>query len=551
MSTFTYQTLVPECASADAALSAYAKHFGVVERKLFAAIAAGGDPEKLKPEFCRKHGITARQYNAVAAQLRGRIDSIQERIKGLIKELTGRIAAARKVLKKLSSPPKVTPRTPPETPVARQTRKEKLHQKRRRLVRLQQRLASLQSDQEKGIVRMTFGGRKLFRAQLAMEANGYENREQWRQDWQAARSGQFFVLGSKDENAGCQGCVATVNEDGSLDLRVRLPDAVIETEGIEKEDGKYVILKGLRFAYGHENVLKALQASTWLRGGERPTRDGVALSWRFIRKVKRGAPVWYAHVTVDVTPPPIVTRREAGAVGVDFNADHLAVAELDRFRNPIDFQRIDTPLGYKSSGQREAILGDAVKQVVARAVAAGKPVVVEKLDFAAKKARMEDFSPRRARALSALAYRQFDQLLKGACFRAGVEVIEVNPAYTSVIGAINHAQVRGVSIHQGAACAIARRGLEKRRNEAEAPRGSVMRDGAYVPTRNGGHVTIRLPARNRRKHVWSQWAGARRNLCAALEVQYRCGRGNRDPPPLSQLRASGAVPAPSATGTLG
>jgi hypothetical protein len=54
-----------------------------------------------------------------------------------------------------------------------------------------------------------------------------------------------------------------------------------------------------------------------------------------------------------------------------------------------------------------------------------------------------------------------------ACFRAGVEVVQVvkmvkmvkvNPAYTSVIGAVNYARSKGISTHPGAAYAIARRG---------------------------------------------------------------------------------------------
>ena len=35
-------------------------------------------------------------------------------------------------------------------------------------------------------------------------------------DWQDARSDEFFVLGSRDETGGCQLCVSTVAEDGTL-----------------------------------------------------------------------------------------------------------------------------------------------------------------------------------------------------------------------------------------------------------------------------------------------------------------------------------------------
>ena len=551
MAAFTYQTLVADGAAADAALSAYAKLFGEVQRALFAAIAAGDDPDELKPDFCRRYRITSRQFNAIASDIKGKIDGIKAHRKVLIEGKTRQIKKAREVLKKLSKPPKHTRGQPPETTAERKARVAKSHHKKRRLVDLEGELAHLEADEKNGKVRIAFGSRQLFRAQFDLEANGYSDHDQWLKIWRAARSRQCYVLGSKDETAGCQGCVATTNPDGTLDLRVRLPDAVIEDPAIEKEDGKYLILKGIKFAYGHDNVLQALQSSRLIREGDHTRRDGVALSWRLLRDEKHGEPIWYVHVTVDVPAPAIVTRREAGAVGADFNAAHVAVAELDRFRNVIDCERIDTCLSYKSAGQRKAILGDAVHKVVARALSAGKPVVVERLDFSAKKAALEDVSPKRSRMLSVLAYSQYNQLLKAACFRAGVELVEVHPAYTSVIGAINHAQVRGVSSHQGAACAIARRGLEKSPLEAETPRSSATQDGAWVPTRNGGHVTLRVPARIRGRHVWSQWAGAKRRLCAALKGSHRCGEaGNPRPPPLSQLR-SGAALASCATGASG
>lgn len=56
--------------------------------------------------------------------------------------------------------------------------------------------------------------------------------------------------------------------------------------------------------------------------------------------------------------------------------------------------------------------------------------------------------------LSSFAYHRIIQHLKAAAFRAGVHVIEVNPAYTSTIGAVNYAAQLGISVHQGAAIAI-------------------------------------------------------------------------------------------------
>ncbi|CAB4243941.1 transposase (fragment) [Methylacidimicrobium sp. AP8] len=103
-----------------------------------------------------------------------------------------------------------------------------------------------------------------------------------------------------------------------------------------------------------------------------------------------------------------------------------------------------------------------------------------------------------------------------------------------MIGAVNHARRHGIGSHQGAAYAVARRGL----GLSERP--SVRE--AVVPTRNGGHLTFALPATNRAKHLWSFWAAVRKGLKAAHAAHARSG-GNRLPPaPLSpKARALGAT----------
>ena len=63
------------------------------------------------------------------------------------------------------------------------------------------------------------------------------------------------MLGSRDETAGCQLCVAGIADDGTLTLRLRIPDCLAE------QHGKYLTIEGVQFAYGHEQVLAALQSN--------------------------------------------------------------------------------------------------------------------------------------------------------------------------------------------------------------------------------------------------------------------------------------------------
>jgi len=190
----------------------------------------------------------------------------------------------------------------------------------------------------------------------------------------------------------------------------------------------------------------------------------------------------------------------------------------------------------KTTNQAKALIGDAAAQIVSIAEGAGKPIAVEKLDFAKKKAELERTDPRYARMLSSFACNKFVSSIKAAAYRVGVGVVEVNPAYTSVIGAVNHAQSNGISVHMGAALAIARRGLGLSER--------VPKRVAVVPARDGGHVTFHLPARNDAKHVWSQWAKVRTSLKAALAAHGRSGFPKGKPAPLSDRNAGiGCYPA--------
>lgn len=503
---FTYQTRLVLDAAQAAALDAYASLYGKAERSLFAAMRSGQGMNDLKREFQPRFGLTARQFNALRVGLEGKIDSIKARRPELIAELQTRIKKAQKTVTVLALRP---------------TQAAKLHQKKRRLHILQTKLDVLQADHKAGKVRLCFGSKWLFNAQFNLQANGYADRTEWKADWQESRCDQFFVLGSQDETAGNQSCQGELAQDGSLNLVLRLPNAMVA-----QGQPKSMLLSGVRFAYGQDQIITALAssqrvASLTKAGKPAMKRIGSALSYRFVRDAKG----WRVFVSCEAAAVDVVSRTTMGAIGVDINADHLAVSEADRFGNLVHSLRIDLHTYGKTPDQAKALIGDAAVRVADLAKDSGKPIVVEKLDFAKKKAELEATHKPLARMLSSFACNKVIASIKAAAFRAGIEVIEVNPAYTSVIGAVNHAQLKGISVHMGAALAIARRGL----GLSEKP----PRREATVPTRSGGHVTFCLPARNDSKHVWSQWGKIRVALKAAHAAHGRSGAPKGMPAPLS------------------
>ena len=87
----------------------------------------------------------------------------------------------------------------------------------------------------------------------------------------------------------------------------------------------------------------------------------------------------------------------------------------------------------------------------------GKPVVIEKLDFRQKKAAFEGESRRYSRMLSSYSYGKVKAYFLSRGYREGVEVHQVNPAYSSVIGRVKFMERYGLTVHQAAALVLARR----------------------------------------------------------------------------------------------
>ena len=369
---FTYEDRIDsfeelESEKGISALSAYAELYGRLERELFGRYCAGVSLLSLKGSYLLAHRIPARMFNGLRMLLEGKISAVREGQLRQIDSLDRRIGGAKKQIAGALERGKLAV----------------VHHKKRRLENLRHRLDALRADVVAGRVRLCFGSKRLWRKQYALEANGYSSHEEWKRDWREARSDEFFVLGSKDETSGCQLCVATVQDDGKLTLRLRLPDA------LAAEHGKYLVIRDIHFNHGHGQVLAALQSE-----------EGQGISYRF----KRDRKGWRVFASLKHQPVPVVTDRRLGAIGVDVNVDHLAVSETDSSGNWLRSWSVPLVTYGKSKKQAEALIGDAVAEVVAGARESGKPFVIENLDFSKKRDLLEGESPGRSRMLSSFGY---------------------------------------------------------------------------------------------------------------------------------------------------
>jgi IS605 OrfB family transposase len=492
---FTYQTRLSVDEMQLSIFAAFGALMGTIERTLFADLQKGKEASSLKSDYLQRFGITARQFNAIRVQVDGKIASIKERNKGRIEETTLRITSLEQKIDKIRN-------------------KQVQHLKKRRLSQLNTKLCDLQDDAETGRVRLCFGSRKLFHAQFHLEENGYASHEEWQEEWEDARCSQFFLLGSKDESGGNQSCTALLQEDGSLTLRLRLPNSLVG------QFGKYTEIRNVRFSYGHEAIVASLHSCQNRSDGDKEA--GVAISYRFVHDEKG----WQLFASTSLQAPKRVTCAELGSIGVDINADHLAVAEVDRFGNCIKYKTIPLVLYGKDARQTKALIQEAAKEVICWCQDAKKPLVLEKLSFQEKKQTLrEEKSAKQARMLSSFAYNSIIQTMQARGFRFGVEVNQVNPAYTSIIGQCKFAKKYGLTIHESAALTIARR--------FQGASEKLPRHLDKIPDGKGGHVTLSLPVRNRGKHVWTSWRQIRKKLLVAHAGHFRATKrrsSSRSPP---------------------
>ena len=314
------------------------EEWGILERRLFVEKHARGKLDNdatnaLKRRWLKEHGLTSSQFNALDAQVRGKLLALEESVKLSVEGLNTKIAKVKAELKKK---------------LDRYVR----HQKNRRLATLKARLANLEARKKNSIC---FGSRTVFRAQFHLQENGYKNHGEWLADWRETRSSQTFCLGNAAEKGGNASCTMLDWNGEQGNLRVRRFGSHV---------GEFVTVP-IRFTYMTESLDRALR-------NKRP------VTYRFCKKDKK----WYVHASVERNPVPVQTDEKNGLLGVDLNINHVSCARISSDGNLKD--SYDVKLGFKEGDtgeQRKAKIYRVVARLVKAAVEHKTPIVIETLDF--------------------------------------------------------------------------------------------------------------------------------------------------------------------------
>lgn len=440
-------------------LEAASKYISSLRGKLLSCLMKGGKWNEVKKEFIAREGLLARQFNSLHTEVKGIIKSAEELKKINLDENKRRQKTVTAKIKQLAKKLKQEKAKKNRDNIKIRNIEFSLHHKKRKLGTLQKKWKELSN---RGIC---LGTRKLFKKQFFLEDNNYNNHKEWLADWRKKRTNRIFFVGSKDETFGNQNCQLINNK---LQIRV-MP-------GLEDQFGSHVNIP-VSFTYKQDVINEAIKKKQ-------------AMNYRFVRKEKG----WYLFLTTKEIERKTTTSKQLGAIGVDLNSSHVAFAETNRHGNLVDYGKISTPIQDRSSHQVTDTLSLACKKIIQKAQQEQKPIVIEKLDFKKKKCELETKSKRYRRMISYFAYTKFASLIKSQAYRAEVEVIEVNPAFSSIIGKYKFAHFLGISIHIAASLVLARR---------------AMKFSESFPFK-----AARCLPEDRHWHVWKLWKTFNKNVAS-------------------------------------
>jgi len=452
----TYQTLLPK--SIYSFLDCMSELYSRVEKDMHVSLMRGDKISEVEKSLQTKYQIDSTTTRNVYHNLKGRHRSIKELRKTQAKDLKGAIRSIQSAIKKRQKKKQLS-----------QKDRFFIHQKKRRLSIKRQKLEKLTVCR----ISLCFGTKKLFLAQYHLEENGYSNHDEWLTDWRKARTSNFMMVGSKTYTSGNQLCRLT--KDGHLTITT--PPCLL------KQFGSHLNCEGIKFKYGQTFIDIALTPTRHKRGNSYRNGTEKAVTHRFVKRNNK----WYLHTTVELPEIPWISHRKNGAIGIDLNIDNIAWAYCDSEGNLKQQGQINIDLEGKSSGQATHILSQAIGQVIDVAVEKECPIVIEKLDFSSKKTRLREHSKRYAKSLSQFAYSKFSDLVHSKARLSAIQVVEINPAYSSLIGMIKFMSLYGLNSGTSAALVLARRSL---RLSERWPRAC---NALISPVDDS-------------KHVWSYWA---------------------------------------------
>ena len=287
--------------------------------------------------------------------------------------------------------------------------------------------------------KLVFGSRTLFEQLNKKHLTG-KRREELRQKWEERRYGILYSRGDKSLQGNVN--LRLVNLNNQWHLRINLGN------------GEYVWAKVIRTARRKTDKWTSFVSSL-----EHAEKTGDWFPYTVRLKLRNGKV--YAQFSKEEKFPEVTITKDNGVIGIDINAYpfHLALVHTTKDGNLEKYERLSLDnLLEGNSEKREYLSWQTAHHVIGIAKREGKAIVVENLEKLPKGKR-GDGLPKLRQKLQKWVYKGLLQKIEIVAKRNGIQVIKVNPAYTSIIGKLKYAPLYNIDKDTAGAYVIARRGL--------------------------------------------------------------------------------------------
>jgi len=308
---------------------------------------------------------------------------------------------------------------------------------------------------------VVFGSKRLFEKLCKNHLTG-KAREKLKKQWRELRQGTLIAIGSKHKTAQGNLLLRFMELDGKLHLRI--------TTG----NREFIYAKVLREPSNSKDkwlTFMAMLLESWQTQSYFP--------YTVELKLRNGEV--YGSVSFELPTPEVKYTKENGVIAIDTNASpiHLAIAEVSKTGELLSYKTISLHhllgLSQNSKDHQEWILAH---QIVDLAIEKGKAISIENLKKLKRGVRGDGKAELRKR-LHHWNAKKFLQKLKRVAMLKGVEVIEVNPAYTSIIGMLKYAPQLSIDKDIAGAYVIGRRALGFKEDMPENYE-KLLKDRAYL-----------------------------------------------------------------------
>lgn len=405
--------------------------YGKAKRETFHVLKRHADFNKstFNTHLQTKYNILKRTANSIISDAQGTLNALIELKKYEKSQLERKISSLEKLIGKLEmkvADNKTLLRLNDKSVslVTHRNLKRKLVSKKNRLNNKKQRLKNLQYQIEHGIYKLCFGTKYLFKRDY--------------NEFIARRDSQLSFVGTKTEKAGNQVLQLSYNhQNNQFDIQLRK-----DIGGFKDQRGSYVNGK-IHFNHHKQELISIL------------ANRNSPLSYKIIKKNGR----YYLYCTFEIQrdESSFVTRSSNGVIGLDFNKGFVTVTETNQYGHMIDTDLIR--YRFKNGNATQTDLELIANKVKERALAKGKDIVIENLNFKDTKAKtVSKRGKKYNNMLHSLAYRKFTNIIENVCYRNCIWLRKVNPAWTSWIAQQKYCPKMKLNIHTGASFVIARRG---------------------------------------------------------------------------------------------